>query len=61
MLNSDCPTLDRATERGTNPTKRPVAIRVVVSCNDKVETLARGGSSPLARKISAMSGPRTLS
>ena len=52
--------LNRATDIGSSPTKRPRSIKVTVSCPDKVTTAGRGGES-WARKISWMSAPGTLS
>jgi hypothetical protein len=52
--------LKSATELGSSPTNRPVAIRVAVSWPDKLTMLARGGAMPAARKTSRISRPGKL-
>src|SRR5262249_41324107 len=53
--------LNCATELGSTPTKRPLAIRVTVSWTDSVTMLGCGGCSPAARENPAMSEPGPVS
>src|SRR5581483_11216604 len=50
-----------ATELGNTPTNRPLAIKVTVSCPEKVVMLGCGGCKLLARNSSRMSEPGKLS
>src|SRR5689334_9183056 len=52
--------LKSATDRGNTPTNRPPAMRLTVSCTERLAMLGCGGLSLLARKSSRMRVPGTV-